>query len=1140
MHIRRIALALIGLGLILAMAPSTSASLTVDGHYQGFGDSAGFLNILPPGQDGVLNGLEALQAQAGQYPPHVKDQLSMYGDLVYNTPGLTDDQLSQFFKDASFGVKADDVDRVYSPTAGVTVIRDTSFGVPHIFGDTRYATMFAQGYTGAEDRLFLMDALRHVGRGRLSEFLGASPANVALDREQENIAPYTDADFTHQLQDAIANSGPEGQAIYADLLAYVDGVNQYVNEALLDPTKMPAEYPALQQVPMKWTAEDTVAVASLVGGVFGKGGGGELSNYCGLQQLRANLGGDATQARTIFNDLHFANDPEAPATASKTFPYMTNLGPVNPAANPAIDCASLKPVDDGQTSVNDVVAAISQGTGVVNLQAPWGQITLDFNNAMSNAVLVSGKKTQTGHPIAVFGPQTSYYIPQLLVEKDVHGPGIDARGAAFAGTDLYVQLGRGRNYAWSATSAGADNIDTFVLKLCEPGGGTPTTSSMGYERNGACQPIETFQHTQIAKPSAGGVPAGPDVVLSWRIERTADYGPVMARGTLQDGTPIAIATLRSTYNNELGSARGFYRINNASYMTNGYQSFRQAMGTGVDYTFNWFYIDSRDIGYQASCRCPQRAQGIDAYMPVWGTGQFDWQGFIPFAAEPWDLNPAKGYLTSWNNKQAPGWMANDANFFYGPVYRSQMLDLQVQRKFAQGNKLNRSDIVDIMEEAGTVDLRGQADLSYVLRVLGPNAPAGSDPRLQDMRDRLAAWAALDSHRRDHDHDGQYDDPQSPAIMDAWWPLLTQAIFAPSGDPIGALGISFDDTNRINHIGSAFQDGTYGQVQKDLRKILGDPEQGPLSRTYCGGGNLQTCSAALWSSLGQAATALQTEFNSANVADWKRQVADEDIRHSAVGVTKVPAIEWVNRPTFQQVVQINGPQTVAQAIGAGALTASNGKPIGFSFNVRAYVNGGGDGRFSLNDQAGKQKIDVREITSAHSPAGAACGTVPAGAAHTFEFTGGGTFNGASGRTIHVCVQDNADPGKGLDRLHVDCAGCPYGTIAPYTTELLSSGNVKVIAPPPPAGGTSGPPSVVSLDPVMGAPIGQPTTLTVQVYDTNGQPVAEAQVTVNGIGPATLTELTDSLGQAAIPALPLTATLAVASVGGVDSNPVWFGP
>ncbi len=71
-------------------------------------------------------------------------------------------------------------------------------------------------------------------------------------------------------------------------------------------------------------------------------------------------------------------------------------------------------------------------------------------------------------------------------------------------------------------------------------------------------------------------------------------------------------------------------------MTNGYQSFRQAMGTGVDYTFNWFYIDSKDISYQASCRCPQRAQGVDPYMPVWGTGQFDWQGYeAPQLVQNW-------------------------------------------------------------------------------------------------------------------------------------------------------------------------------------------------------------------------------------------------------------------------------------------------------------------------------------------------------------------------------------------------------------------------------------------------------------------------------------------------------------------------
>src|SRR5437763_17156429 len=137
----------------------------------------------------------------------------MYGDLVYNSPGLTENRLTQFYKDASFGVPENDIDRVYSPTPGVTVVHDKSFGVPHIFGDTRYATMFAQGYTGAEDRLLLMDILRHLGRARLSEFLGASQSDLAMDRGQLAVAPYMESDLTAQVE-AIRNSGPEGMAGY--------------------------------------------------------------------------------------------------------------------------------------------------------------------------------------------------------------------------------------------------------------------------------------------------------------------------------------------------------------------------------------------------------------------------------------------------------------------------------------------------------------------------------------------------------------------------------------------------------------------------------------------------------------------------------------------------------------------------------------------------------------------------------------------------------------------------------------------------------------------------------------------------------------------------------------------------------------
>jgi hypothetical protein len=173
-----------------------------------------------------------------------------------------------------------------------------------------------------------------------------------------------------------------------------------------------------------------------------------------------------------------------------------------------------------------------------------------------------------------------------------------------------------------------------------------------------------------------------------------------------------------------------------------------------------------------------------------------------------------------------------------------------------------------------------------------------------MRDRLAAWLAAETHRRDHDRDGAYDDPQAPAIIDAWWPRLVHAMFdAASGDAVDALGITIDDGDRRGHLGSAFNNGMYGQVHKDLRQVLGQTVVDSWSRTYCGNGALAACRAALWAALDQAAGDLQTEFGSANVADWRRALADEDVRHTAAGITAVPAIHWINRPTFQQVVQI---------------------------------------------------------------------------------------------------------------------------------------------------------------------------------------------------------------------------------------------
>src|SRR6185437_14365590 len=134
---------------------------------------------------------------------------------------------------------------------------------------------------------------------------------------------------------------------------------------------------------------------------------------------------------------------------------------------------------------------------------------LAFPRSMSNALLVSAANSASGHPLAVMGPQVSYFSPQILMEEDIHGPGIDADGAAFPGVNLYVELGHGRDYAWSATSAGQNIVDTFAVPLCNPSGGPVSTSSDFYMLGGRCVQMETLTRTESWQPNlADSTPAG--------------------------------------------------------------------------------------------------------------------------------------------------------------------------------------------------------------------------------------------------------------------------------------------------------------------------------------------------------------------------------------------------------------------------------------------------------------------------------------------------------------------------------------------------------------------------------------------------------------------------------------------------------
>jgi acyl-homoserine lactone acylase PvdQ len=874
--------------IVLAVALGAPAQAAVEPY--GTNDAGGFRNVLPPGTAGVDNALQLAAFEAsGTRPPHWDDQLPLYNDLIYASPTLSHDDIAKYFKDATFGVKEGEVESTISPRPGVTIIRDQEYGVPRIYGDTDEDVTFGAGYAAAQDRLFFIDVLRHTGRAQLSSFVGGAAGNRAMDREQWSIAPYTEADLQLQIDMADDIYGELGEEMVKRLNSFVDGINAYIDEAMLDPSKMPAEYAAFGTVPTHWTGTDVIAEASLIGGIFGKGGGNEVGSAEVLNALVKRFGKKA--GRRAWADFRSKNDSEAPTTViGKRFPYET-ASAFSKRGLAIPDRGSVEPVEYGP-------ALERAASGAAHSLGAQLRRAFRAHPLASNWEMVSARESATGHPIGVLGPQVGYYVPQVLMEEELHGPSFDARGATFPGVNLMVQLGHGRDYAWSATTATSDNIDTFAEVLCE--------DDFHYRYKGDCVEMEKLEQENSWMPNAvDDTPPGSETLTAYRTV----HGIVYARGTVK-GKKVAFARARSTYFHEADSSIGLFRLNDPNFVR-GPRSFRKAVG-GINFLFNWAYIDANDIAYQLSGAHPVKAKGTSPDFPILGTGKYDWRGFdselhtsktVSLDARPHAVN--QRYLVSWNNKQAPGFAAADDKFTFGPIYRSQMIERRVRKAIRGSRKMRLEQLVQAMEEPATQDIRGVKLVPILAKAMGKL----KDDDLADAMKTLRAWSRSGSHRRDLDKDGKADDGEAIRIMDAWYPKLVQAQFGPviGHDAMDELRdmTSFPNVAGDSPAAPSFSDGWWGFVHKDLRDLFGGQHvRGAWSRVYCGKGKRKACRKALRSTLADALGVTNEDlYAHGECADDPDPACWDMNRWTEASAVTVPPMPFQNRPTFQQTVEV---------------------------------------------------------------------------------------------------------------------------------------------------------------------------------------------------------------------------------------------
>jgi penicillin G amidase len=252
----------------------------------------------------------------------------------------------------------------------------------------------------------------------------------------------------------------------------------------------------------------------------------------------------------------------------------------------------------------------------------------------SNNWVVNGKRSASGKPLLANDPHLPFGAPGPWYLARLKTPRREIAGATAAGVPLIV-IGHNDHIAWGFTTTTADVEDLFVEKL------DPADHGRYLTPQGSAPFVTRHETIQVR----GAAP----VELTVRATR---HGPILSDAlppsTADPGYVLALSATFLVPDDR--SPEALWRVDRAT----DWASFRAAWRGFVGPMQNTVYADDGGtIGFIAPGLVPIRRRG-EGWMPAPGwSGEYDWQGFIPFDALPQATNPPSGHFVSANNKIIP-------------------------------------------------------------------------------------------------------------------------------------------------------------------------------------------------------------------------------------------------------------------------------------------------------------------------------------------------------------------------------------------------------------------------------------------------------------------------------------------------------
>jgi acyl-homoserine lactone acylase PvdQ len=292
--------------------------------------------------------------------------------------------------------------------AGLARPVEVEFGphaVPSVRAETLADLFFAQGYLLARERLWQMDLMRRLARGRLSEVMGER--TVPVDRLFRVLGLERSAEASLAGLDA---------QVRGYLEAYAQGVNAYRDEAR---ARLPLEYRLAGFDPAPWGPVDSLAVLDYLAFALSF----NLRQEVGFLKLAARVG---------------------PARARELFPADEGL------PTPAFPPELAETLPSAAETARGLGRALALATG---LQGPGGPA--------SNSWVVTGARSESGLPLLANDPHLAPTMPSVWYELELDAPGFHVTGLSLPGVP-FVLIGHNEHLAWGLTTAMADTQDLFL------------------------------------------------------------------------------------------------------------------------------------------------------------------------------------------------------------------------------------------------------------------------------------------------------------------------------------------------------------------------------------------------------------------------------------------------------------------------------------------------------------------------------------------------------------------------------------------------------------------------------------------------------------------------------------------------------